>query len=295
MKIYSYSILTSIDQNNYFLLFFLSFFFLTLSLESEFSFNIHYALAEQKEPPIIITTINDNCDKTRGERMNTIMMGWDQNKWVTINIFKQYTNNRDLNTAHPNENYPLNTYWYALRQICGSDGGEVQSLQEVQTYAPVIKSRGGSFIGYNIEKDLTPINEVNDPIGSMVKACDIARQNGLKCLLAPSKALTTQHLNDILKNAHPEIYVIQGQSLQNDRIAYYQFVKPILQKIETFDSSIITLSQVSTQRVGTTVAKMAAAYDIIDNYSDGVNIWYGTSQSQKNMLKQFVQWFDRRY
>jgi hypothetical protein len=184
-----------------------------------------------------------------------------------------------------------------VKSLDGIHGVEFFSLAEIQNYAPTLKAKGFDYVSYDLEPGTTysPQSEVNDPVGSVRKASEIAHANGLLLEVAPSRAITTAYGEQIAP--YVDMYHIQSQALQGQPTQFESYVKSMSAKLKAANPNLKSITiQFSTNREaasGMTLQQtMQHDWNLCSDYVDGVTVWFSNNDTSLSVLRTFVDWFD---
>jgi hypothetical protein len=184
-----------------------------------------------------------------------------------------------------------------VKSLDGIHGVEFFSLAEIRQYAATIKAKGFDYVSYDLEPGATysPQSEVNDPVGSVRKASEIAHANGLLLEVAPSRAITTEHGEQIAP--YVDMYHIQSQALQGQPAQFESYVKSMSAKLKAANPNLKSVTiQFSTNREaasGMTLQEtMQHDWNLCSDYVDGVTVWFSNNDASLSILREFIEWFD---
>jgi hypothetical protein len=179
----------------------------------------------------------------------------------------------------------------------GMHGVEFFTLAEIEQYAPMLKAKGFDYVSYDLEPGVSysPQSEVDDPVGSVRKASEIAHANGLLLEVAPSRAITTAYGEQIAP--YVDMYHIQSQALQGRPADFESYVKSMSEKLKAANPNLKSVTiQFSTNReaaTGMTLQEtMAHDWKLCSDYVDGVTVWFANNDSSVSILRTFVDWLD---
>src|ERR671919_407169 len=158
---------------------------------------------------------------------NHLKMIWTTTRCSTVNschemrdFAKSALDSRDYIIFHYGSGQDPQKYQiYAMKGVTNipntRKGFEFFSLAELREHAPKVKANGFRIISYDLERGMSPSSEVNDPLGSIIKARRIAANNDLALNIAPSYAISAgPYADDIAKRTNR--YHLQSQRLQDD-------------------------------------------------------------------------------
>jgi hypothetical protein len=184
-----------------------------------------------------------------------------------------------------------------VKSLDGIHGVEFFSLAEIRQYAPTLKAKGFDYVSYDLEPGATysPQSEVDDPVGSVRRASEIAHANGLLLEVAPSRAITTAYGEQLAP--YVDMYHIQSQALQGRPADFESYVKTMSEKLRAANPSLKSVTiQFSTNREaasGMTLQEtMQHDWNLCSDYVDGLTVWFSNNDASLSVLRIFVDWFD---
>jgi hypothetical protein len=208
-----------------------------------------------------------------------------------LNIYKfPVVDSGDVVDMHGNINNLASTKQLA-RSTGATFGGTFVSLSAIQQYAPVIKSNGGTQIGYDLEKSLSPTTELANPVASMTTASNIAHKNGLKFMCVPSKQLTKTYAMQFAKVC--DVYNLMVQALESNPSTYSNFVHSMTATIKAAHPGILVIAETSTERG--TVQQMEQSFASVADVVDGSASWYAADSTGLTALRTYLSWFVSHY
>ena len=166
----------------------------------------------------------------------------------------------------------------------GSKTVTYASLPDIQNNIMQLKGKV-SYIAYDIEKELSPAEELADPVGSVRSASKIAHDNGIKFMLAPSGILTEKYGPDFAPFV--DVYVMQYQAYQKEPSLYKSKVINMANKLKTANPSIELITQVSTLRGS--ISNMEETFSSVSDHVDGVTIFYGMQDEHIETVREFLE------
>jgi hypothetical protein len=208
----------------------------------------------------------------------------DQNQLVSL--YKPYLHSSDYVMTKPN----YRNWDYALK-LNGMKGVDYFSLADINTNAEKIKQKGGTFIGYDLEKQYSAPSDMANPKDAMTQASKTAHKYGLKLLAIPSHKLTDIYYATFAPLA--DIYGLQAQAYQPDPTQYKAYVSGIVPKLKSAHPGMPVITEVSTNQG--TVSNMKKAFSSVADIVDGVTIWYSNTPADLSKVDQFLRWFDSTY
>lgn len=203
-----------------------------------------------------------------------------------VDLYKAYLRSTDFLLTHPN----YNNWNYAI-MLPGIKGAEFFSLAELQLSAAILKAKGASFVSYDLETAYSPPVDSSDPTASMRQASQIAHQNGLKLIAAPSKSLTDKYYSSFAPLA--DIYILQAQAYQSNSSQYKGYVDSIIPKLRTAHAGMPVITELSTARGD--LQSMKQSFSSVADMVDGVTTWYSNTPQALAQLTQFLAWFHQNY
>jgi hypothetical protein len=138
-----------------------------------------------------------------------------------------------------------------------------KSAAEAEQAVPEIADRI-DILGYNLEHGpATPPDEQADPVGSVKRMHDLARQYGLTLALGPDHSFA---LSDGVEMApHVDIFVLQVQRAQTDPATALDFVQPLIPELRQANPDLQISVQVRTE------GDVVAIVDLIDCIKEGLD------------------------
>jgi hypothetical protein len=203
-----------------------------------------------------------------------------------LKIYTKYLGNEDKALSHPNQSNLL----YTMR-LPGEHGVQYFSLEKIRDNVALLRARGIEIISYDLEKHLSPANDLVSPLASVKAASEVVHQNKMKLMISPSRELTSLYGAQFAKYA--DIYNIQAQSLQSTPTVYKNYVEQIVKDLRSDNPAIFISSQVSTAR-GSLNSMKNSISSVIDSV-DGVTSWYSADDKGLDKLERFVKWFSKKY
>lgn len=208
----------------------------------------------------------------------------DQSKLVEL--YTPLLKSNDYVMTHPN----ASNLQYAF-ELPGMKGVEYFSLAEIKDNAPLLESKGVTFISYDIEQYHSPAGDIKDPVISVKTASEIVHQHGMKFMVSPQGKLTKLYGKQFAPYA--DIYNIQAQHMQQRgcQTKYQEYVEDSVKEIKAANPNITITSQVSTPRG--TLDNMKECFSTVADVVDGVTVWYAFKDLDQ--VKQFYTWFRNNY
>jgi hypothetical protein len=173
----------------------------------------------------------------------------------------------------------------------GSKVGTWNSLADIQTNAPTLKSKGITILGYDLEKALSPSSDLSNPVGSMKSAADIAHKYGLLFAAVPGYPFVTPSYASQFAS-YANIFVIQAQGWETTHSgsqSCQQKIGDISNAIRSANVNTIVIAQLSTTTG--TISDMEKCTFFISNMISGVEANYGLTSDQVTLLDQFFASF----
>jgi hypothetical protein len=203
-----------------------------------------------------------------------------------LSLYMPYLDSDDKVISHPNEDNLQHTL-----QLPGEHGVQYFSLAEIRAKADLLKQQGVEIVSYDLESEGSPARDMRDPVAAVKLASSIVHNNGMKFMIAPSRALTSLYAAEFAK--YVDIYSIQAQSLQSQPNEYKKYVEKIVMEITSTNPEISITAQVSTVRGS--LQSMKNSISSVEGVIDGVTSWYSGNQKALDKLERFVKWFVDRY
>ena len=174
-------------------------------------------------------------------------------------------------------------YIHLLMQIsAGQKRADFASWAEAQQN---LDDLGDSIdvVGYNPEHwDQTPIEEQNNLAATVQQAAQDAHAFGLKFLLAPDRKFVDEQLSELVP--HVDIFVLQGQRLQDDPVAFEAWISEQINIARTINPNVKIFVQISASRGP--ALEMLTAIKKVEQDIDGIAIWSIPSSFEN--LKEFI-------
>lgn len=184
-------------------------------------------------------------------------------------------------------------------------GLEFFSLAELEEHAPTVAAQGFGFISYDLES-VSPDAEEADPVGSVIAAKEIADNNGIDLMVAPSHAITTTYSDDIAP--YVDRYHLQSQPKQDDDTTCDIMLNWINQEITDIEGANSALAGEITAQVTITgnAASGKTAYETAedcidrsivtgDGHADGVTIFWNAATFDDGSYETLLQYFETNY
>jgi hypothetical protein len=214
------------------------------------------------------------------------------NQMQLIDVYKPHLNESDyVSTISASEDPGENLNYTML--LPGTKGVTYYSLAEIEKNAPTLKEKGIHFVGYDLEAEYSPADDLLDPTDSIRRASDTAHRNGLYFLAVPGYPFSTP---EAAKNFAPyaDIYIIQAQVRQSDPYEYQSFVISVSDQIRS-NSDAVVITELSTEGTKGTALNMMESFSLVSSHVDGVTIWSGNNNDALTKVKNFLEWFKSRY
>jgi hypothetical protein len=203
-----------------------------------------------------------------------------------LSLYMPYLDSEDKVLSHPNEDNLQHTL-----QLSGEHGVQYFSLAEIRSNTRLLKQLGVEIVSYDLESEGSPLGDMRDPVTSVKLASTIVHENGMKFMIAPSRALTSLYAAEFAE--YVDIYSIQAQSLQSQPNKYKKFVEETVMELTSTNPEISVTAQVSTDRGS--LQSMKNSILSVEEVIDGVTSWYAGDQKALDKLENFVKWFADRY
>lgn len=170
---------------------------------------------------------------------------------------------------------------------------EFVSISEIQANAAAAKSKGFSYIGYDLERGtgFTPDKELQDIPASVNKASDAAHQAGLGLYCAPAKDISENHAAEFAQYCN--IIDMQGGGVI-DTTAYETYYSTVAPKIKNANPNCIVIAQVSTIK-GLTLDQIKSKFSNVAEYVDGATCWTDGEPDSLQQTKDFITWYKATY
>ena len=188
----------------------------------------------------------------------------------------------------------------------GRKGFEFFSLAELREHAPKVKANGFRILSYDLERGMSPSSEVNDPLGSIVKARRIAANYGLALNIAPGYPIIHGSYGDDIAK-HTTRYHLQSQRLQDDDTTCATMHRWVVNRVNVLETATlgrlegeitfqVTLNPISAAD-GKTVYQTAK--DCIDRIVkgdvDGLVIWWTGTSWDNGTYQKLVRYYENTY
>jgi hypothetical protein len=185
-------------------------------------------------------------------------------------------------------------------------GFEFFSLAELSEHAPKVKANGFGFISYDLEKGMSPISQVNDPLGSIQKARSIAANNGISLHIAPSNFISSGSYADNIAKLTVR-YHLQSQVLQDDDTTCAKMHRWVVNRVSVLETATagrlegkitfqVTLNP-DLRAEGKTAFETAK--DCIDRIAngdvDGLAIWWTGVSWDNGTYQRLVRYYESNY
>jgi hypothetical protein len=206
-----------------------------------------------------------------------------------LSIYTPVTDLGDQVMMHPSD--PNIAYASKLKPAAGNMGVEYVSLSNIIANAPVLKSKGVTFISYDLEANLSPSSDLIDPVASVQTAAAITHQYGLKFMADPSNLLTNKYYSSFADVS--DLYNLQAQALESDPSAYSAYVHQIVPKLKNAHPGMPVSVQTSTERGS--LSQMKRCFSLVADVADGSTSWYANDIDSLTALNQYLTWFVINY
>jgi hypothetical protein len=225
-----------------------------------------------------------------------------------VDMYNKYTADdgpsnpaRDIGVSFPGAQF---LSWVdQLNGIEGLGGKQTSyfSIQDIEAALDTDKSRGITWIYYDLEGDYSPSSEVNDPINAINTAASKVHSRGLK--FAFTVVNVGQHPRNIIPHvvSNADGYNPQGQGfITQGTEVYAREVGDVIILAKQANPNILVWAQLSLIKgdVETNKEAFKKLYDYVSERSytvDGVTVFYGRDSSHLSMLDEFYAWFSSTY
>lgn len=142
-----------------------------------------------------------------------------------------------------------------------------KSIEEAEEVLPDIAA-DFDIIGYNLEQgQVTPAQELNDPVTSVMAMRELADQYGLELAFGPDHNLALSHGVQIAP--YVDIFVLQIQRQQTNRAVVKDFVEPIIPELRAANPDLQVSVQVRTEG---SVPEILDLLEELEPQLDGISI-----------------------
>ncbi|HET6458302.1 MAG TPA: Ig-like domain-containing protein, partial [Nitrosopumilaceae archaeon] len=212
--------------------------------------------------------------------------------WFIVRTgFPDMTNLIQLYQKHAKPSYMITQFTNSLldssvtTSISSMKSVTYFSLLDIQNNAKTLHTNGYNWIVYDLEPSLSPVNEVSDPVNSVLQASQIAHSNGLG--LAITQAQIPQSYFQGMAT-YSDAFVLQVQDrINGDPTIFVTGIKYNINLIRTANPNEIVILQGST--IKNTPSQINAAYDMTYKMIDGLTVFYNmTSIDVPKMAKVFT-------
>jgi hypothetical protein len=185
-------------------------------------------------------------------------------------------------------------------------GFEFFSLAEIREHAPKVKANGFGVISYDLERGLSPSSEVNDPLGSIVKARRIAANNDIYLHIAPGYPISDGPYADNIARWTVR-YHLQAQRLQVYDTTCADMHRWVANRVNVFETSTsgrlegkITFQvSLNPDRAADGKTVYRTVKDCIDRIVkgdiDGLAIWWTGRSWDNGIYQKLVRYYESTY
>jgi hypothetical protein len=238
-----------------------------------------------------LKSISSRVD-TIGHSFLALLRTSSPNQTQLVDVYKPHLTDSDyVSTISASEDPGENLNYTML--LPGTKGVIYYSLAEIEKNAPTLKEKGIHFVGYDLEAEYSPADDLLDPTDSIRRASETAHINGLKFLAVPGYPFSTPEAAEKFA-PYADIYVIQAQARQSDPYEYRSLVTSISDQIRS-NSDALVVTELSTEGTKGTASNMMESFSSVSGHIDGVTIWSGNSNDALTKVKSFLEWFESRY
>jgi hypothetical protein len=213
----------------------------------------------------------------------------DQN--ILLSIYSPVTDLGDYVLMHPSQSNIA--FASQLKSKAGNMGVEYISLSNIKANAPFLKSKGVTFISYDLEANLSPSSDLANPVSSMQQAANVTHNNGLAFMADPSHLLTDKYYSSFAKVS--DLYNLQAQAFQSNPSTYSTYVHNTIPKLKSAHPGMPVSVETSTERGAMTAAQMAQAFSLVADVADGSSSFYINDNDSLTTLKNYLTWFVNHY
>jgi hypothetical protein len=234
---------------------------------------------------IIIANATADMNEPKEEMKSSTLIGIVRGKYTNqtelSNLYRPYLTESDYVFAKPDDRN-----FKHILDLPGKKGVEYFSLDEIKKNTALLKTKGATFISYDLERAYSPSNDMADPINSITAASKIVHQNGMEFVIAPGPRLTDRYGSSFAPYA--EIYIIQAMMYQRNPIEYESYVTNITNVLKEANPSIKVITELSTFRGS--LQNMQQSFSSVADIVDGVALWYGFKPDHLIEIKEFLNW-----
>jgi hypothetical protein len=184
-------------------------------------------------------------------------------------------------------------------------GFEFFSLAELREHAPKVIANGFGLISYDLERGMSPSSEVNDPLGSVVKARKIANNYGISLHIAPGYPISDGPYADNIAKWTMQ-YHLQSQRLQDDDITCTKMDKWVANRVNVLETSTagrlegkITFQVSLSAEAADGKTVFRTVKDCIDRIAkrdvDGLVIWWTGASWDNGIYQKLVRYYESTY
>jgi hypothetical protein len=201
----------------------------------------------------------------------------DQN--ILLSIYTPVIDTGDYVLMHPSDSNIDSAS--QLKPAAGNMGVEYFSLSAIKANAPILGSKGVTFISYDIEANFSPSSDLVNPVSSMQKAAAITHQYGLQFMAAPSHLLTDKYYSSFAK------------AFESNPSKYGVYVHNTISKLKNAHPGMPVTVETST--ASGTVSQMEQCFSLAADVADGSSNWYTDDSAGYTALQQYLTWFVIHY
>jgi hypothetical protein len=211
----------------------------------------------------------------------------DQN--ILLSIYTPVIDTGDYVLMHPSDSNIA--YASQLKPAVGNMGVEYFSLSDIEANAPILGSKGVTFISYDLEANLSPSSDLANPEHSMQKAAVVTHKYGLQFMAAPSHILTDEYYSSFAKVS--DLYNLQAQAFESNPSRYTAYVHSTISNLKSVHPGMPVSVETSTA-LGT-VSQMEQCFSLVADVADGSSTWYTDDAVGYTALQQYLNWFASHY
>lgn len=233
---------------------------------------------------IVMLFIFNPLTKSESKSYSLILLLRDKYpfKEELIDVYKKYLENNDYVIVFPG----INSLNY-ITDLKGFKGTTFFSINDIRSSITLLQNNV-NYITYNIEHNLSPNDEIYDPVNSVKLVSDIVHKHNIKLILTPSGRLTELYAKEFAK--YTDVYVLQYQALQSTPEEYERYVKNIVKEIRDSNPNVKVIAQVSTLRGD--MKSMIDSFNRVKEVIDGITIFYGLDKEEISKLDKFLSYID---
>jgi hypothetical protein len=173
-----------------------------------------------------------------------------------------------------------------------------QSYKQCLDNIATVKAAGFDVVGYAIEREETPDNELRDVVGFCRKFSTLVRQNGMKVKFNPRADVAERYGSRIAPLC--DIFNIQAHEFQGNDHEFRRYLRNIAQSIKSNNSRAtvsVTLSADQQRHASlpneTRLNTLQKAWTYAKDHVDAVGVYYSSDTDLNNVVEPFLSWFEK--